>query len=119
MFCFCYSGKEALLKAYNKRLKDNVKSIVDNFAGKMKVLIYIKICTKMRSLQLIVIDSFFLFLIEIIKLALIENEGQVTRATQADEDHFEMTVRAANMVKTTYRFIVLISYDIFTSFRPS
>jgi hypothetical protein len=27
-------GKEALLKAYNKRLKDNVKSMVDNFAGK-------------------------------------------------------------------------------------
>lgn len=26
-------GKEALLKAYNKRLKDNVKSMVDNFGG--------------------------------------------------------------------------------------
>jgi hypothetical protein len=41
-----------------------------------------------------------LFLVaEIIKLAKIEGEGQVSRATQADEDHFEMTVRAANMVK--------------------
>ena len=26
-------GKEALLKSYNKRLKDDVKSILDNFMG--------------------------------------------------------------------------------------
>jgi len=31
-------------------------------------------------------------------LARIENEGQVFRSTQADEDHFEMAARAANMV---------------------
>ena len=27
-------SKEALLKSYNKRLKDDVKSILDNFLGK-------------------------------------------------------------------------------------
>lgn len=26
-------GREALLKSYNKRLKDDVKSILDNFMG--------------------------------------------------------------------------------------
>ena len=26
-------AKEALLKAYNRRMKDNVKSMVDNFSG--------------------------------------------------------------------------------------
>lgn len=28
----------------------------------------------------------------------IEPDGQVSKPTQADEDHFEMSVRAANMV---------------------
>lgn len=41
-----------------------------------------------------------IFPIEIVKLGKVENEGQVFRATQADEDNFEMTVRAANMVRT-------------------
>jgi len=71
-------GKEALLKAYNKRLKDNVKSMVDNFS-------------------------------EIIKLARIESEGQVFRATQADEDHFEMSVRAANMVRAGESLMKLVA----------
>ena len=28
-------NKEALLKSYNKRLKDDVKSLLDNFSGKI------------------------------------------------------------------------------------
>lgn len=40
----------------------------------------------------------WIILSEIMKLARVEGEGQVFRATQADEDNFEMTVRAANMV---------------------
>ncbi|CAG7733612.1 unnamed protein product [Allacma fusca] len=71
-------NKEALLKGYNKRLKDNVKSIVDNFA-------------------------------EIVKLARIESEGQVSRSTQADEDHFEMSVRAANMVRAGEGLMKLVA----------
>ena len=35
---------------------------------------------------------------EIIKLCKVEDETQVTRATQCEEDAFEMQVRAANMV---------------------
>ena len=34
-------GKEALLKSYNKRLKDDVKSILDNFMGKPKFFCFI------------------------------------------------------------------------------
>jgi len=71
-------GKEALLKAYNKRLKDNVKSMVDNFG-------------------------------EIVKLAKVEPEGQVSRSTQADEDHFEMTVRSANMVRAGESLMKLVA----------
>jgi len=71
-------GKEALLKAYTKRLKDNVKSMVDNFA-------------------------------EIIKMGRVEGEGQVLRSTNADEDHFEMTVRAANMVRAGEALIRLVA----------
>jgi len=71
-------AKEALLKAYDKRLKDSVKSMVDNFC-------------------------------EIIKLGRVENEGQVFRATQADEDNFEMTVRAANMVRAGEALMKLVA----------
>jgi len=44
------------------------------------------------------IIMFLFYFAEIIKLARVESEGQVSRSTLADEDHFEMTVRAANMV---------------------
>lgn len=35
---------------------------------------------------------------EIIKLARVEEETQVSRMTQCEEDHFEMLVRASNIV---------------------
>ena len=35
---------------------------------------------------------------EIMKLARVEEESQVSRMTQCEEDHFEMLVRAANIV---------------------
>ncbi|KAL7980929.1 hypothetical protein Chor_002083 [Crotalus horridus] len=59
-------SKETLLQSYNKRLKDDVKSIMDNFT-------------------------------EIIKSAKIEEETQVSRATQGEQDNYEMHVRAANI----------------------
>ncbi|XP_034871411.1 mediator of RNA polymerase II transcription subunit 22 isoform X3 [Mirounga leonina] len=59
-------SKETLLQSYNKRLKDDVKSIMDNFT-------------------------------EIIKTAKIEDETQVSRATQGEQDNYEMHVRAANI----------------------
>jgi len=71
-------NKEAVLKGYSKRLKDNIKSMVDNFS-------------------------------EIVKMARVEAEGQVSRATQADEDNFEMTVRSANIVRAGESLIKLVA----------
>ena len=60
--------KDALLKSYRKRLRDDISSMSSNF-------------------------------IEIVKLLKVEEESQVARATQCEEDAFEMQVRAANMVR--------------------
>ncbi|XP_043576594.1 mediator of RNA polymerase II transcription subunit 22 isoform X2 [Chiloscyllium plagiosum] len=60
-------SKELLLQSYNKRLKDDIKSILDNFT-------------------------------EIVKSARVEDETQVSRATQCEQDHYEMHVRAANII---------------------
>lgn len=46
---------------------------------------------------------------EIIKLCKVEQETQITRATQAEEDIFEMQVRAANMVRAGESLMKLIS----------
>ncbi|XP_062063250.1 mediator of RNA polymerase II transcription subunit 22 isoform X2 [Lepus europaeus] len=59
-------SKETLLQSYNKRLRDDVRSVMDNFT-------------------------------EIIKTAKIEEETQVSRATQGEQDNYEMHVRAANI----------------------
>ncbi|KAK4018525.1 mediator of RNA polymerase II transcription subunit 22 [Daphnia magna] len=71
-------SKEALLKSYNKRLKDDVKSLLDNFS-------------------------------EIIKLARVEEETQVSRMTQCEEDHFEMLVRASNIVRAGESLMKLVT----------
>ncbi|KAI4821273.1 mediator of RNA polymerase II transcription subunit 22 isoform X1 [Pseudochaenichthys georgianus] len=71
-------SKESLLQNYNKRLKDDIRSILDNFT-------------------------------EIIKTAKIEDETQVSRATQAEQDHYEMHVRAANIVRAGESLMKLVS----------
>ncbi|XP_068559308.1 mediator of RNA polymerase II transcription subunit 22 isoform X1 [Cebidichthys violaceus] len=71
-------SKESLLQNYNKRLKDDIRSILDN-------------------------------LTEIIKTAKIEDETQVSRATQAEQDHYEMHVRAANIVRAGESLMKLVS----------
>ncbi|XP_062845051.1 mediator of RNA polymerase II transcription subunit 22 isoform X1 [Trichomycterus rosablanca] len=71
-------SKETLLQNYNKRLKDDIKSIMDNFT-------------------------------EIIKVAKVEDETQVSRATQAEQDHYEMHVRAANIVRAGESLMKLVS----------
>ncbi|XP_051973263.1 mediator of RNA polymerase II transcription subunit 22-like isoform X1 [Xyrauchen texanus] len=71
-------SKESLLQNYNKRLKDDIKSILDNFT-------------------------------EIIKTAKVEDETQVSRATQAEQDHYEMHVRAANIVRAGESLMKLVS----------
>ncbi|KAK9498884.1 hypothetical protein O3M35_003436 [Rhynocoris fuscipes] len=71
-------SKEALLKSYTSRLKDDVKSMLENFE-------------------------------EIVKLAKGENETQLSRFTQAEQDTFEMHVRAANMVRAGESLMKLVS----------
>ncbi|TSK82114.1 Mediator of RNA polymerase II transcription subunit 22 [Bagarius yarrelli] len=71
-------SKESLLQNYNKRLKDDIRSIMDNFT-------------------------------EIIKTAKVEDETQVSRATQAEQDHYEMHVRAANIVRAGESLMKLVS----------
>ncbi|XP_028270056.1 mediator of RNA polymerase II transcription subunit 22 isoform X1 [Parambassis ranga] len=71
-------SKETLLQNYNKRLKDDIRSILDNFT-------------------------------EIIKTAKIEDETQVSRPTQAEQDHYEMHVRAANIVRAGESLMKLVS----------
>ncbi|KAM9522274.1 mediator of RNA polymerase II transcription subunit 22 [Guaruba guarouba] len=71
-------SKETLLQSYNKRLRDDVRSIMDNFT-------------------------------EIIKTAKIEDETQVSRATQGEQDNYEMHVRAANIVRAGESLMKLVS----------
>ncbi|XP_048876706.1 mediator of RNA polymerase II transcription subunit 22 isoform X1 [Brienomyrus brachyistius] len=71
-------SKETLLQSYNKRLKDDIRSILDNFT-------------------------------EIIKTAKVEDETQVSRATQGEQDHYEMHVRAANIVRAGESLMKLVS----------
>ena len=63
--------KDALLKSYRKRLKDDIGSMVANFTE------IIKLCQIGKS----------------------EEESQVSRSTLSEEEAFEMQVRAANMVR--------------------
>lgn len=71
-------SKEALLKSYTKRMKDDIKSMVDNYA-------------------------------EVIKLAKVEEDTQVHRPTQAEQDQYEMAVRAANIVRAGESLMKLVS----------
>ncbi|XP_057265197.1 mediator of RNA polymerase II transcription subunit 22 [Pezoporus wallicus] len=71
-------SKETLLQSYNKRLRDDVRSILDNFT-------------------------------EIVKTAKVEDETQVSRATQGEQDNYEMHVRAANIVRAGESLMKLVS----------
>ncbi|KAK0042331.1 mediator of RNA polymerase II transcription subunit 22-like isoform X2 [Biomphalaria pfeifferi] len=46
---------------------------------------------------------------EIIRLARIEEDGQLLRPTQIDQDNYEMQVRAANIVKAGESLMKLVS----------
>uniref|UniRef100_G1NT61 Mediator of RNA polymerase II transcription subunit 22 n=1 Tax=Myotis lucifugus TaxID=59463 RepID=G1NT61_MYOLU len=71
-------SKETLLQSYHKQLKDDIKSMMDNFT-------------------------------EIIKTAKIEDETQVSRATQGKQDNYEMHVRASNIVRAGESLMKLVS----------
>uniref|UniRef100_A0A3P8TA54 Mediator of RNA polymerase II transcription subunit 22 n=1 Tax=Amphiprion percula TaxID=161767 RepID=A0A3P8TA54_AMPPE len=73
-------SKRLCYRTTTKRLKDDIKSILDN-------------------------------LTEIVKTAKIEDETQVSRATQAEQDHYEMHVRAGEslmkLVSDLKQFLIL------------
>ncbi|XP_076454688.1 mediator of RNA polymerase II transcription subunit 22-like isoform X1 [Babylonia areolata] len=76
-------SKEAQLRDYTMRLKSNVKAMFENFT-------------------------------EIIKLARIpvsqvEEDGQLQRSTQNEQDHYEMQVRAANIVRAGESLMKLVA----------
>ncbi|XP_046542747.1 mediator of RNA polymerase II transcription subunit 22-like [Haliotis rubra] len=71
-------SKDALLKSYTKRLKDDIRSMLDNFT-------------------------------EIIKLARLEEDSQISRTTQSEQDQYEMQVRAANIVRAGESLMKLVS----------
>lgn len=73
-------SKEALLKSYNKRLKDDIKSMVDNF---------VEIVKSAR----ITPDEY----------------NQLMRMTESSQDQYEMHVRAANIVRAGESLMKLIS----------
>ncbi|XP_059542195.1 mediator of RNA polymerase II transcription subunit 22-like [Myotis daubentonii] len=71
-------SKETLLQSANKRLKDDIKSMMESFT-------------------------------EIIKTAKTEDETQVSRATQGEQDNYEMHVRASNIVRAGESLMKLVS----------
>ncbi|KAL4218627.1 Mediator of RNA polymerase II transcription subunit 22 [Mactra antiquata] len=71
-------SKEALLKSYTLRLKEDVKSMLDNYT-------------------------------EVIKLARVEEESQLSKSTQAEQDQYEMQVRASNIVRAGESLMKLVS----------
>lgn len=82
-------SKEALLKSYNARLKDDVRSMLENFEGK------IVLCLLPKTLLSVVYSA----RLEILKLARRESHSQISKTTQCEQDALEMQVRAANMGK--------------------
>ncbi|XP_076454691.1 mediator of RNA polymerase II transcription subunit 22-like isoform X2 [Babylonia areolata] len=46
---------------------------------------------------------------EIIKLARVEEDGQLQRSTQNEQDHYEMQVRAANIVRAGESLMKLVA----------
>ncbi|XP_003740714.1 mediator of RNA polymerase II transcription subunit 22 [Galendromus occidentalis] len=73
--------KDALLKSYQKRLKDDIRAMIDNFQEILKSS----------------------------KVPTVEEEGQVLRQLQCTEDQYEMSVRAANMIRAGEKLVRLIA----------
>ncbi|XP_042905634.1 mediator of RNA polymerase II transcription subunit 22 [Parasteatoda tepidariorum] len=74
-------SKEALLKSYNKRLKDDVKSMVDNFTE----------------------------IVKLARPSHEDDGGNVIRPLATSQDQCEMHVRAANIVRAAESLMKLIS----------
>ncbi|XP_055896942.1 mediator of RNA polymerase II transcription subunit 22-like isoform X1 [Biomphalaria glabrata] len=75
-------NKEAQLRSYQVHLKDNIRSMYDNFT---EIIRLARVSEK------------------------IEEDGQLLRPTQIDQDNYEMQVRAANIVKAGESLMKLVS----------
>lgn len=71
-------SKDNQLKSYSRRLREDVKSMIDNHT-------------------------------EILKLAKVEDETQVSRQMQGEQDQSEMQVRASNIVRAGESLLKLVS----------
>lgn len=117
-------SKETLLQNYNKRLKDDIRSILDNFTEIIKTAKVPRASQRSRYWYFFPLSvSPSCIRVECVLLKAshppvglsclhtrvmsigytgfspqIEDETQVSRATQAEQDHYEMHVRAANIV---------------------
>ncbi|TGZ49593.1 Mediator of RNA polymerase II transcription subunit 22 [Temnothorax longispinosus] len=100
-------SKEALLKSYTTRLKDDVKSMLENFEGNIESNDLHFFCLY----NFLCLNNFGVFLLfpEIIKLAKGETESQLSRMTQCEQDTYEMHVRAANIVRAGESLMKLVS----------
>lgn len=109
-------SKETLLQSYNKRLKDDIKSILENFTEIIKTA---KVCRANALSTAILFSNCVVYVTSLSSVRIsativcwytiekkknnmlflqIEDETQVSRPTQAEQDHYEMHVRAANIV---------------------
>ena len=89
-------SKETLLKSYTKRLKDDVKSILDNFTEIVKSSkVSVDVNADYARILCYCVNQFCLY------FSKVENETQVSRLTQSAQDQYEVNVRAANIVSLT------------------
>ncbi|XP_070991049.1 mediator of RNA polymerase II transcription subunit 22-like isoform X3 [Oncorhynchus clarkii lewisi] len=123
-------SKESLLQNYNKRLKDDIRSILDNLTEIIKTAKTGAWRTCLGWLEslaisqtppgMYVLDSWELApsgalgrphhpLVGPSSRRVVEDETQVSRATQAEQDHYEMHVRAANIVRAGESLMKLVS----------
>ncbi|XP_029624531.1 mediator of RNA polymerase II transcription subunit 22 isoform X2 [Salmo salar] len=138
-------SKESLLQNYNKRLKDDIRSILDNLTEIIKTAKE-SVCLSLDALVtparlehgelehgecLGWLESLAIsqtppgmYVLDAPSDALgrphhplvgpsscrvVEDETQVSRATQAEQDHYEMHVRAANIVRAGESLMKLVS----------
>ncbi|KAK2120526.1 Mediator of RNA polymerase II transcription subunit 22 [Saguinus oedipus] len=118
-------SKETLLQSYNKRLKDDIKSIMDNFTEIIKTAkerVELNLAKALAdSAQ--VCRRYHRQLVPSVGIPGrddsnhqlggaepgIEDETQVSRATQGEQDNYEMHVRAANIVRAGESLMKLVS----------
>ena len=108
--------KEAQLKSYQKRLKDDMKGMVDNF---MEIMKLVKVHSKCKlhyfhwlyhkknlGIRLLASKSsdpinWCTNLLEVLYFhnPQVDDENQVSRPTKSEQDQLEMEVRASNIVR--------------------